>query len=667
MALNIAQKLIERHRVSGGGPVGAPLSLRIDQTLTQDATGTLAMLSLEAMELDRVKTEVSVQYVDHNLLQIDNLNAEDHLFLESACRRYGIWYSRPGNGISHVVHMERFGRPGKSLLGSDSHTPAAGSLCMLAIGAGGLDVALAMAGEPYSTTMPAIFGVELLGALPEWVSAKDVILEMLRRHGVAGGVGKIIEYHGAGLRNLTAMDRHVIANMGAELGATTSVFPSDEMTRAFLESQERGQDWRELTADMGCGYDQHDQIDLSKLEPLIAKPSSPGKVVAVREVQGEEIAQSYIGSSANPGWRDFAIAAEIVRDRRVPPGISFDVNPTSRQVLQMLINDGRLGALVAAGARIHQTGCNGCIGMGQAPAIGRNSLRTTPRNFPGRSGTEEDSVFLCSPETAAASALVGKIRDPRTLDIPYPRLSQPAIPHLSSSLLEPPLPIDEAREVALVKGSNIKSLPEFDPLPEELELPVLLKMRDDVSTDEIMPAGAKALPYRSNLQKIADFSFERIDPTYVARARGIVQKAGHAVVAGRNYGQGSSREHAAAAPRYLGLRMVIAKSFARIHRQNLINYGILPLLFVESTDYDRLEKNDTFRIRDLRHKLAGGGKILLESANVTIETQHGLTSDQIEIVLAGGVVNHRRNNRRKGSGRDALTPRSPVDLAEHEI
>jgi len=667
MALNIAQKLIERHRVSGGGPVGAPLSLRIDQTLTQDATGTLAMLSLEAMELDRVKTEVSVQYVDHNLLQIDNLNAEDHLFLESACRRYGIWYSRPGNGISHVVHMERFGRPGKSLLGSDSHTPAAGSLCMLAIGAGGLDVALAMAGEPYSTTMPAIFGVELTGALPDWVSAKDVILEMLRRHGVAGGVGKIIEYHGAGLRNLTAMDRHVIANMGAELGATTSVFPSDEMTRAFLESQERGQDWRELTADKGCGYDQHDQIDLSKLEPLIAKPSSPGKVVAVREVQGEEIAQSYIGSSANPGWRDFAIAAEIVRDRTVPPGISFDVNPTSRQVLQMLINDGRLGALVAAGARIHQTGCNGCIGMGQAPAIGRNSLRTTPRNFPGRSGTEEDSVFLCSPETAAASALVGKIRDPRTLDIPYPRLSQPAIPHLSTSLLEPPLPIDEAREVALVKGSNIKSLPEFDPLPEELELPVLLKMRDDVSTDEIMPAGAKALPYRSNLQKIADFSFERIDPTYVARARGIVQKAGHAVVAGRNYGQGSSREHAAAAPRYLGLRMVIAKSFARIHRQNLINYGILPLLFVESTDYDRLEKNDTFRIRDLRHKLAGGGKILLESANVTIETQHGLTSDQIEIVLAGGVVNHRRNNRRKGSGRDALTPRSPVDLAEHEI
>ena len=644
MASNLTRKLIESHRMSGGGEVGAPLALRIDQTLTQDATGTLAMLSLEAMKLDRVKTEVSVQYVDHNLLQIDNLNAEDHLFLESACRRYGIWYSRPGNGISHVVHMERFGRPGKSLLGSDSHTPAAGSLGMLAIGAGGLDVALAMAGDPYSTTMPAVFGVELTGAPPDWVSAKDVILEMLRRYGVSGGVGKIIEYHGAGLLRLTAMDRHVIANMGAELGATTSVFPSDEMTRAFLESQGRGQDWRELKADPGCDYDQHDHIDLSKLEPLIAKPSSPGKVVAVREVQGAEIAQSYIGSSANPGWRDFAVVAEIVRGRTVPPGVSLDVNPTSRQVLEMLIADGRLAALVAAGARIHQTGCNGCIGMGQAPAIGRNSLRTTPRNFPGRSGTEEDSVFLCSPETAAASALFGEITDPRRLDVPYPKLSQPAIPPMSASLFVPPLPIEQAREVALVKGSNIRSLPEFDALPDGLDLPILLKMPDDVSTDEIMPAGARVLPYRSNLQKIAEFSFERIDPTYVARARAIARRAGHAVIAGRNYGQGSSREHAAAAPRYLGLRMVVAKSFARIHRQNLVNYGILPLLFVDPTDYDRLEMNDTLRVRDLRQKLESGGRILLESSNAAVETRHGLTSDQIEIILDGGVVNHRRKS-----------------------
>ncbi|MEK8092046.1 aconitate hydratase [Methylocystis sp. IM3] len=656
MAMNVAQKLIKSHCVSGGGDVGAPLMLRIDQTLTQDATGTLAMLTLEALQLDRAKTEVSVQYVDHNLLQIDNLNAEDHLFLESACQRFGIWYSRPGNGISHVVHMERFGRPGASLLGSDSHTPAAGALCMLAIGAGGLDVALAIAGEPYSTTTPAIFGVELSGSLPEWVSAKDVILEMLRRHGVAGGVGRIIEYHGDGLRNLTAWDRHVIANMGAELGATTSIFPSDSVTRAFLEAQGRGQDWRELAAEPGCGYHQHDYIDLSKLEPLIAKPSSPGKVVAVREVQGEEIAQAYIGSSANPGWRDFAIAAEIVRDRMVPPGVSLDINPTSRQVLEMLISDGRLGALVAAGARVHQTGCNGCIGMGQAPAIGRNSLRTTPRNFPGRSGTEEDSVFLCSPETAAASALVGKITDPRTLGITYPPLRQPAIPPSSASLYEPPLAIEQARKVALVKGANITSLPHFDPLPDALTLPVLLKMRDDVSTDEILPAGAKALPYRSNLQKIADFSFERIDPSYVDHARAIGQPPGHAVIAGENYGQGSSREHAAAAPRYLGLRMVIAKSFARIHRQNLINYGILPLVFINEGDYDRLAVGDTLRVEDLRKTLANSDRILLRSANAAIEAHHDLTPDQVKVILAGGVVNFRRSNMNEEREGAVLTP-----------
>ena len=390
----LAKKLIDLHRIDGGEKIGAPLALRIDQTLTQDATGTLAMLSLEAMRLDRVKTEVSVQYVDHNLLQVDNLNAEDHIFLESACRRFGLWYSRPGNGISHVVHMERFGQPGKSLLGSDSHTPAAGSLGMLAIGAGGLDVALAMAGEPYLTETPEIFGVELNGALPPWVSAKDVILEMLRRHGVAGGVGKIIEYYGSGLRGLTAMDRHVIANMGAELGATTSVFPSDEATREFMAARGREAQWRALAADEGCEYDIHDSINLSALEPLIALPSSPGKVVPVTEVEGREIGQAYIGSSANPGWRDFAICAEMVRGKTIPPAVSLDVNPTSREMLQMLLDDRRLAALLSAGARIHQTGCNGCIGMGQAPAIGRNSLRTTPRNFPGRSGTKRFGLSL---------------------------------------------------------------------------------------------------------------------------------------------------------------------------------------------------------------------------------------------------------------------------------
>lgn len=641
MPFNVAQKLIRAHFVRGSLVPGDAIALHIDQTLTQDATGTLAMLSLEAMDLDRVKTEVSVQYVDHNLLQVDNLNAEDHLFLESACRKYGLWYSPPGNGISHVVHMERFGRPGKTLLGSDSHTPAAGALCMLAIGAGGLDVALAMAGKPYATSMPTVLGVELTGEFPEWVSAKDVILELLRRRGVAGGVGKIIEYYGPGLSALDAMDRHVIANMGAELGATTSVFPSDEATRRYLKSQGREGDWSEIVADPECGYDEHERIDLSKLEPLIAKPSSPGNVVPVREIEGLEIAQSYIGSSANPGWRDFAIAAEIVRDKRIPPHVSFDVNPTSRQVLQALISDARLGTLVAAGARIHQTGCNGCIGMGQAPAIGRNSLRTTPRNFPGRSGTEEDSVFLCSPETAAASALAGRIVDPRTLSTPYPRLAQPPAPLSSLMLLEAPPPLPEARKVALVKGSNIHSLPEFDALPDALDLPILLKMGDNVSTDEILPAGAKVLPYRSNLEKISTFSFARIDPTYARRA-GVDARRGHAVIGGKNYGQGSSREHAAAAPRYLGLRIVLAKSFARIHRQNLINYGVLPLLFADPADYDRLAAGEVLQVSNLRRSLQERAPIALSCAGRAIETQHDLTPDQVEIILDGGVVNHRR-------------------------
>jgi aconitate hydratase len=644
MPLNVAQKLITAHLVDGSLRAGTPITLKIDQTLTQDATGTLVMLTLEALGLDRVSTEVSVQYVDHNLLQIDNLNADDHLFLESACRRFGIWYSRPGNGISHVVHMQRFGIPGKSLLGSDSHTPAAGALGMLAIGAGGLDVSLAMSGEPFPTMMPAILGVRLRGELPDWVSAKDVILEMLRRRGVSGGVGKIIEYFGPGLRCLGAMDRHVIANMGAELGATTTVFPSDKETRHFLHSEGRAADWRAITADADCSYDDEDEIDLSELEPLVATPSSPGNVVKIGEIEGKDVYQAYIGSSANPGWRDFAVAAEIVRGKTVPSNVSFDVNPTSRQLLETLIADGRLGALVAAGARIHQTGCNGCIGMGQAPAVGQNSLRTTPRNFPGRSGTEEDSVFLCSPETAAASALFGRITDPRSLEMPYPRLADPEAATVSTALLSPPPPTVEARLVELVKGPNIRSLPEFDPLPDSLTLPVLLKMGDDVSTDEILPAGAKVLPYRSNIQKIQDFAFERIDSTYVERARAVRTTTGHAVVAGRNYGQGSSREHAAVAPRDLGLRVVLAKGFARIHRQNLINYGVLPLVFVDPEDYDRLRKGDVLHARDLRRILESGKEIMLECGR-PIAARHGLTEKQVDTILAGGLINWRRKQR----------------------
>jgi len=645
MPTNVAQKLIDSHLVDGEMTPGAPIELRIDQTLTQDATGTLAMLSLEAIGLDRVKTEVSVQYVDHNLLQIDNLNPDDHLFLESICRRLGVWYSRPGNGISHVVHMQCFGRPGKSLLGADSHTPAAGALGMLAIGAGGLDVALAMSGETFATAMPEIFGVKLVGKLPDWVSAKDVILEMLRRHGVSGGIGKIIEYYGPGLTDLSAMDRHVIANMGAELGATTTVFPSDEEIKRFLASEGRAEDWVDLAPDDGCAYDHHDEIDLSTLVPLIAKPSSPGNVVPVSEVEGEDIYQAYIGSSANPGWRDFAVVSDIVRGKIVPPTVSFDINPSSRQTLETLIADGRLGAMVAAGARIHQAGCNGCIGMGQAPAIGRNSLRTVPRNFPGRSGTREDSVFLCSPETAAASALTGKITDPRSLDMPCPQLRYPEKTAVTETMIDAPPQPDESRSVVVVKGPNIKSLPVFDPLPDALELPVILKMGDDISTDEIMPPGAKVLPFRSNIQKIDDFSFERIDTSYVEHARAVRATTGHSVIAGDNYGQGSSREHAAVAPRNLGLRLVLAKGFARIHRQNLVNYGVLPLVFSEPSDYERLDNGDVLIARHLHQTLEKGGDFILEvQGKESVFTKHGLTQKQIAVILDGGLINWRRKS-----------------------
>jgi aconitate hydratase len=646
MPHNLAQKLISAHLVEGKMSPGAPIAIHIDQTLTQDATGTLVMLSLEAMAIDRVSTEISVQYVDHNLLQTDQLNANDHRFLESACRRFGVWYSRPGNGISHVVHMERFGKPGRSMLGSDSHTPAAGSLGMLAIGAGGLDVAMAITGEPFRLAMPKIWGVRLTGGLPDWVSAKDVILEMLRRHGVAAGVGKIIEYYGPGLKNLSAMDRHVIANMGAELGATTSVFPSDIAVKQFLENEGRGGDWAELRADAEASYDEQDEIDLSHLEPLIAKPSSPGNVVTVCEVAGEPIYQAYVGSSANPGWRDFAMAAEIVRGKTVPANISFDINPSSREILERLSADGHLGVLVAAGARLHQTGCNGCIGMGQAPATGQNSLRTVPRNFPGRSGTKEDRVWLCSPETAAASALAGKISDPRSLKQAYPTLKAAASADTVTPLIQAPLPPEAARKVQLIKAPSIKSLPEFDPLPDQLEVPIILKVGDDISTDEVLPAGASVLPHRSNIEKIAEFTFGPIDTGYVGRARAAAD-SGHAVIGGKNYGQGSSREHAAIAPRSLGLRIVLVKSFARIHRQNLINYGVLPLIFENPADYDRLKQDDVLTIRNLRQALENGGVVRLEvqgPGSTSISARHDLTPRQVDIVLAGGLINWRRQS-----------------------
>ncbi len=638
MSLNVAQKLIQSHLVHGDMKPGEEIGLRIDQTLTQDATGTLVMLELEAMGLDRMRTEVSVQYVDHNIIQEDYKNPDDHLFLRSACQRFGVWYSGPGNGVSHPCHQENFGKPGKTLLGADSHTPAGGAIGMLAIGAGGLEVALAMAGEPFFTRMPQIWGVKLTGRLPEWVSAKDVILEMLRRHGVEGGLGRIVEYYGPGLATLSAMDRHVIANMGAELGATTTVFPSDQEVRRFLRAWQREADWVELAADSGAAYDVHDEIDLASLEPLIAMPSSPGNVRPVREVAGERIYQAYIGSSANPGYRDFAVSAMMARGRRVNYRVSFDVNPTSRAQLETLVRDGHIASLLHAGTRLHQAGCNGCIGMGQAPATHELSLRTVPRNFPGRSGTREDKVCLVSPETATASALTGVITDPRTLGIPYPRIADPDDPIINREMFVPPLPLEAALQVDLVKGPNIASLPNFEPLPDEIEAPVLLKVADDVSTDDIMPAGARVLPFRSNIPRIAEFSFDMLDPTYAARAR---QVKGHVVVGGSNYGQGSSREHAALGPQFLGLRAVLAKGFARIHSQNLINFGVLPLTFVDPADYDGIQAGDVLRLAGVRRTLADGGALAVE--NVTrqrkFQVRHFMSPRQVQHLLSGGLIN----------------------------
>ncbi|WP_068250625.1 aconitate hydratase [Janibacter corallicola] len=640
MARNVAQKLIANHLVEGVMEPGTEIGLSVDQTLTQDATGTMVMLELESLGLDRVRTELSVQYVDHNLLQTDEKNPDDHAFLQSAAERFGVWFSKAGNGVSHPVHQAHFGRPGTTLIGSDSHTCAAGALGMLAVGVGGLEVAMAMAGQPLYVAMPQVWGVELTGELPDWVSAKDVVLEMLRRHGVTGGVGRVIEYHGPGLEQLTAMDRHVIANMGAELGATASVFPADDAALDYLEAVGRSKDFTRLVADEGAEYDLTEHIDLSGLEPLIAMPSSPGNVVPVAEAAGEEVSQVVVGSSANPGLRDFAVVAEILQGRQSHSGVSVDINPTSREVLADLISGGWLTSLVASGARIHQSGCLGCIGMGQAPATGRSSLRTMPRNFPGRSGSEEDSVWLCSPETAAAAALTGRITDPRTLteshDLTYPRPTMPDRYSTVAGMLEEPLPPEEAERVELVKGPNISTLPQFDPVEDDLSVPVLLVMGDDVSTDEIMPAGSRVLPFRSNIPKISQFSFSRIDGSYAQRTKGA--EHGHVVLAGENYGQGSSREHAVIGPRYLGLRAVIAVSFARIHWQNLTNFGIVPLELDDPEDLQAVSVDDEVVLEGLHDALRSGRGLTATIGGREVGLHHTLSDRQVDMVLAGGRI-----------------------------
>ena len=638
MGKNATQKLLESHLLEGDMIQGKEIGLKIDQTLCQDATGTMVMLELEAMGLKQAKTEVSCQYIDHNIIQNDFKNPDDHLFLYSAAQRFGLWFSKAGNGVSHPVHMEKLGKPGKTLLGADSHTCAGGSLGMLAMGTGGLEVALAIAGEPFHVKMPQIMGVKLTGKLPNWVSAKDIILEMLRRHDVAGGVGKIIEYYGPGLKHLSAMDRHVIANMGAELGATTTVFPSDEETKRFMKLHNREEEWIELKPDSNCSYDLYDEIDLSKLEPLIACPSSPDNVVPVRAVAGKPIFQSMIGSSANPGMRDFAIAAMIIEGKKSQDHVSLDINPTSRQILENLTSFGYLSSLIRSGGRIHQAGCNGCIGMGQAPATGKISVRTNPRNFPGRSGTKEDQVYLCSPETAVASAITGKITDPRELKIDYPIYKEPEKIQQVDELTPPPLSSMKTQE--LIMGPNIKPLPKFDKLSNHIKGPVLLKMGNNISTDEILPAGAKVLPFRSNIPEISKFTLAQIDETYYERAMKH-QTTGSFLIGGSNYGQGSSREHAAITPRYLGVKVVIVKSYARIHRQNLINFGILALIFSDEKDYDNIDQEDILEVENIAKQLDKESDIEIfnTTKNRKFKTIHSFTPREIASIKAGSLIN----------------------------
>jgi len=644
MPKNLATKILEAHLVTGELIPGSEIALQIDHTLLQDATGTMAMLEFMAMGIDRVKVELAAQYIDHNLLQTDNRNADDHIFLMTAGERYGVHVSKPGNGVSHQVHLERFGIPGKTLLGADSHSPSAAGLAMLAIGAGGLDVALAMAGHPFHLPCPKIWGVKLTGELPPWVSAKDVILEMLRRHTVKGGVGRIIEYYGPGVATLSATDRAIIGNMGAELGATTSIFPSDDRTREFLEAQGRGASWQAMQADPGCGYDFHEEIDLSAVEPLIACPSSPDKVVRVADIAGLKIDQVLVGSSANSAFRDLMTVCRILDGRRVARHLSFHVNPGSRQVLENIADQGGIMMLLLAGAQIHQSGCLGCIGMGQAPGTGQVSLRTFPRNFPGRSGTKGDQVYLCSPETAAASGLNGVLTDPRELGklMAWPGVQNPQKYVVDDSSIIFPLPPEEAQQVEIVTGPNIVPFPDFAELPEDLSVEVILKTGDNISTDAIMPAGNKVLPYRSNIPAISQFVFEQLDPDFAANAK---SRGPGAVIGGENYGQGSSREHAALAPRYLGIRVKLVKSFARIHKANLVNFGIVPLTFKDPADYDLLQQGDRLLIPHLRTMIVRGATVIpLEVNDRTILTLLDVSDRQRRELLAGGTLNFVRSN-----------------------
>ena len=641
MGYTIGQKIIKAHMLSGDMTPGSEIGLRIDQTLTQDATGTMAYLEFEAMGIDRVKTELSVAYIDHNTLQTGFENADDHRFIGSVAKKRGLRFSRPGNGICHQVHLERFGVPGKTLIGSDSHTPTGGGIGMLAMGAGGLDVAVAMGGGAYYITMPKMVRVNLLGKLQPWVAAKDIILEVLRIMSVKGGVGKIIEYGGEGVKTLSVPERATITNMGAELGATTSVFPSDEITREFLKAQGREKDWTELKADDDAVYDEVIDIDLSKLAPLAAMPQ-PDNVKSVKDIGKIKIDQVCIGSCTNSSLLDMLKVAAILKGKTVSPNVSLSIAPGSKQVLNMLSRCGALADIIDAGARILESACGPCIGMGQSPNSKGVSLRTFNRNFEGRSGTADAGIYLVSPETAAVSALTGVLTDPRDYG-EAPEIEMPDEFIINDNMITMPASPEEAKDVEIIYGPNIKPFPTTKPLPEEINATAVLKVGDNITTDHIMPAGAKILPYRSNIPYLSNFCFKQCDEKFAEHCK---QAGDGIIIGGANYGQGSSREHAALVPLYLGIKAVITKSFARIHCANLVNAGIIPFTFKNADDYDKINLNDKLSLPGIREKIANGETAVLKDLTTgeEFELDYQLSDRQVKIILAGGLLDYTREN-----------------------
>ena len=644
MGYTIAQKIIKNHLLSGNMTVGSEIGLKIDQTLTQDATGTMAYLEFEAMGIDRVKTELSVAYIDHNTLQTGFENADDHRFIQSVAKKRGLRFSRPGNGICHQVHLERFGIPGKTLIGSDSHTPTGGGIGMLAIGAGGLDVAVAMGGGAYYITMPKMVRVNLTGKLQPWVAAKDIILKVLQIMSVKGGVGKIVEYGGEGVKTLSVPERATITNMGAELGATTSIFPSDDITRAFLKAQGREKDWIELSADDDAVYDEIIDIDLNELVPLAAMPHMPDNVKSCREIGKIHIDQVCIGSCTNSSLMDMLKVAAILKGKTVCPSVSLSIAPGSKQVLNMLALDGALSDMIDAGARILESACGPCIGMGQSPNSKGVSLRTFNRNFEGRSGTADAGIYLVSPEVAAASALTGVLTDPRELG-EMPEIEMPDEFIINDNMIAMPASVEDADSVEVMYGPNIKPFPKTEAMPEDITAKAVLKVGDNITTDHIMPAGAKILPYRSNIPYLSNFCFKQCDEKFAehckAAGKGII-------IGGANYGQGSSREHAALVPLYLGIKAVITKSFARIHCANLVNAGIIPFTFANENDYDKISVNDELCLEGIRESIANGTDVTLKNLTTgeSYKLDYQLSERQRDILLAGGLLDYTRESQK---------------------